>query len=224
MFQLNRRVNVQQRTLIPVIIPALRHGEGSIMVMGDLQSRGLAPGEENNWIRPAITAYGSITLSHLERITLLLKDLYSCKIMWKHTCKLCQRHIKIKSGAASPSTYDLAGAIRELISRWTSMDQLDRKIKATLGMKNISAQLWPRLLTPDQKYTKLIMRREDLFSFVADPAIFLMRPNSWCVFNKKILRQLLQWKPFLQMLPSKSKKRDDANLLVCKRHCFHRLS
>ena len=72
-----------------------------------------------NWIRPAITAYCSITRSHLER-SLSLKNLYSCNDP-KYTSKLYQRHIKSKEEQHILQLNALAGLIRGLKSHWTGV-------------------------------------------------------------------------------------------------------
>lgn len=42
-----------------------------------------------------------------------------------------------------------------------------------LGMLKVSARWAPRLLTPDQKHTRLVMSQENLTRLEADPAGFL---------------------------------------------------
>ena len=72
-------------------------------------------------IRPAITAYCSITWSHLE-CGLWLKNLYSCKIMTQSIrVNFARGTLKAKRVTARHSTDVLSGAISGLKSHWTGM-------------------------------------------------------------------------------------------------------
>ena len=122
----NRRVymwrRVNERAGTSCITPTIKHGVDSIMVwcafalckVGDLHQ------VKSSWIRPGITAYGSITWSYLER-GLLLKDLYSCKIITQSIQVNSARDILKSKGRVRPSTDTLVGAISGLKSHWTGM-------------------------------------------------------------------------------------------------------
>ena len=66
----------------PCIIPTENMDDALLWCVGlwPISKSGISTRWRVNWIRPAITAYCSITWSHLER-SLCVMDLYSCKIM-----------------------------------------------------------------------------------------------------------------------------------------------
>ena len=79
-----------------------------------------------------------------------------------------------------------------------------------LGMTKVSARWVPHLLTPDQMRTRLLMSRENLERFEADPANFMERfltqDECWVHhFEPETKKQSMQWK-HLQSPPSKNAK------------------
>ena len=87
-FWSNRRVYVRRTvgegTVTPCITPTVKHGRGCVMLwrLFLFSKSGIYTRWRANWFRLAITAYCSITRSHLEH-GLWVKYLYSCKIMTK---------------------------------------------------------------------------------------------------------------------------------------------
>ena len=137
-FRLTRRVYVWWRAATSSITPTIKYGGGSVMVWGRLLSiakSGICTRWRANWIRPAITAYCSISWSHLDR-SLWVKDLYSYKIS-----KLCQRYLKSKEEL---HIFQLAGAIRGLKSHWTGMGWIWQKSHSwtTHQVQHTSGNSW----------------------------------------------------------------------------------
>ena len=91
-----------------------------------------------------------------------------------------------------------------------SHERVEKILSKELGMTKVSARWVPRLLTPDQKRTRLFMSRENLKRFEADPANFMERfltqDECWVYhFEPETKKQSMQWK-HLQSPPSKNAK------------------
>ena len=106
-FGSNRRVyvrrRVDERAAIPCITPTVKHEGGSATVWGllPIAKSGICIKWRANWIRPAITAYCSITRSDPERF-LWVKDLYLCLIMTQSIIINSARGtLKVKSNSMS---------------------------------------------------------------------------------------------------------------------------
>ena len=80
-----------------------------------------------------------------------------------------------------------------------SRERVENILHKELGMSKVSARWVPRLLTPDQKHTWLVMSQANLAVFEADPDSFLERfftqDECWvCHFEAETKRQSMQWK------------------------------
>ena len=75
-----------------------------------------------------------------------------------------------------------------------------------LGMSKVSARWVPRLLTPDQKLTRLVMSEANLARFEADPdrfvERFLTQDECWVHhFEPETKKQSMQWKHSTSPVP-----------------------
>ena len=83
-----------------------------------------------------------------------------------------------------------------------SRERVEHILHNELGMSKVSARWVPRLLTPDQKLTRVTMSRDNLALFEADPAKFMERflTQNECWdhhLEPETKRQSMQWKhPF----------------------------
>ena len=106
-FRSNRRIytrrRVGERAATPSITPTIKHGGSSLTVWGllPIAKSGIYTRFRANWIRQTITAYCSITRSHLER-GLWLKDLYLCKIMTQ-SIRILSARVSLKEKKNSTS-------------------------------------------------------------------------------------------------------------------------
>ena len=91
-----------------------------------------------------------------------------------------------------------------------SRERVENILHNELGMSKVSARWVPRLLTPDQKHTRLAMSQANLALFEADPASFLERfitqDECWVHhFEAETKRQSMQWKHPSSPPPKKAK-------------------
>ena len=100
-------------------------------------------------------------------------------------------------------------------------------------MSKVSARWVPRLLTPDQKLTRLILSHANLAVFEADQAsfldCFLTQDECWVHHSEpETKRQSMQWKhPGSPSLEGKSRflsREGDDNSFSGKGHWVHRRS
>ena len=80
-----------------------------------------------------------------------------------------------------------------------SRERVENILHNELGMSKVSARWVPRLLTPDQKLTRLVMSEANLARFAADPdrfvERFLTQDKCWVHhFEPETKRQSMQWK------------------------------
>ena len=91
-----------------------------------------------------------------------------------------------------------------------SRERVENILNNELGMSKVSARWVPRLLTPDQKLTRLVMSEANLARFEADPdrffERFLTQDECWVHhFEPEIKRQSMQWKHSTSPAPKKTK-------------------
>ena len=100
-------------------------------------------------------------------------------------------------------------------------------------MSKVSARWVPRLLTPDQKFTRLVMSEVNLARFEANPdrlvERFLTQDECW-VHHFEPDQKAIHAVEALNFSCSKEgqgsvirRKSDGLPILGCKRHCVHRL-
>ena len=127
------RRRVSEKPATPCIKLTIKHGGGSVMCvcvcvcvcvcrwgLFPIAKSGICTRWKVNWTRLAITAFCSITQSHVER-GLWVKDFYSCKIMTQ--CILvnsARSTLKAKRNVLHNAL--VAGAIRGLKSHWTGVE------------------------------------------------------------------------------------------------------
>ena len=85
--------------------------------------------------------------------------------------------------------------------------------KNEFGMSKVLARWVPRLLTPDQKLTRLVMSEANLARFEADPdrivKRFLTKDKCWDHhFEPETKRQSMQWKYSTSPAPKKAKSQN----------------
>ena len=90
-----------------------------------------------------------------------------------------------------------------------SRERVQNILHNELGMLKVSARWVPRLLTPDQNHTRLVMSQANLAFFEADPANFLERfftqEECWVHhFKAETKRQSMQWKHSSSPPPKKA--------------------
>lgn len=91
-----------------------------------------------------------------------------------------------------------------------SRERVENILHKELGMSKVSARWVPRLLTPDQKHTRLVMSQANLVLLEADPDSFLERfltqDECWVHhFEAETKRQSMQWKHPSSPPPKKAK-------------------
>ena len=91
-----------------------------------------------------------------------------------------------------------------------SRERVENILHNELGMSKVSARWVPRLLTPDQKLTRLVMSKANLARFEADPdrfiERFLIQDECWIHhFEPETKRQSMQWKHSISPAPKKAK-------------------
>ena len=91
-----------------------------------------------------------------------------------------------------------------------SRERVENILHNELGMSKVSARWVPRLLTSDQKLTRLVMSEANLARFEADPDRFVERfltQDECCVhhFEPETKRQSMQWKHSTSPPPKKAK-------------------
>ena len=91
-----------------------------------------------------------------------------------------------------------------------SRERVENILHNELGMPKVSARWVPRLLTPDQKLTRLVMSEANLARFEADPdrfvERFLTQDECWVHhFEPETKRQSMQWKHSTSPAPKKAK-------------------
>ena len=91
-----------------------------------------------------------------------------------------------------------------------SCEPMENILHNELGMSEVSARWVPRLLTPDQKLTRLVMSEANLARFEADPdrfvERFLTQHKCWVYhFEPQTKRQSMQWKHSTSPAPKKAK-------------------
>lgn len=90
-----------------------------------------------------------------------------------------------------------------------SCERVENILHKELDLSKVSARWVPRLLTPDQKQTRLVMSLANLALFEADPITFLERfvtqDECWVHhFEPEIKRQSMQWKHPSSPAPKKA--------------------
>ena len=80
-----------------------------------------------------------------------------------------------------------------------SRERVENILHTELGMSKVSARWVPRLLTSDQKLTRLVMSEANLARFEADSDRFIERfltqDESWFHhFKQETKKQSMQWK------------------------------
>ena len=91
-----------------------------------------------------------------------------------------------------------------------SRERVEFILHSELGMSKVSARWVPRLLTPDQKRTRMTMSRDNLLLFEANPVNFVERfltqDECWVHhFEPETKRQSMQWKHSSSPAPKKAK-------------------
>ena len=87
-----------------------------------------------------------------------------------------------------------------------SRERVENILQNELGTLKVSARWVPRLLTPDQKLTRLVMSEANLARFEADPDRFLTQDECWVHhFEPETKRQSMQWKHSTSPAPKKAK-------------------
>ena len=91
-----------------------------------------------------------------------------------------------------------------------SRERVENILRNELGMSKVLAQWVPRLLTPDQKLTRLVMSETNLVRFEADPDRFVKRfltqDECWVHhFDSDTKKQSMQWKYSTSPSPKKAK-------------------
>ena len=91
-----------------------------------------------------------------------------------------------------------------------SRKQVENILYNKLGMSKVLARWVPRLLTPDQKLTRLVMSDTNLVRLEADPdrfvERFLTQDECWAHhFEPETKRQSMQWKHSTSLAPKKAK-------------------
>ena len=91
-----------------------------------------------------------------------------------------------------------------------SRERVENILHNKLGMSKVLAQWVPRLLTPDQKLTRLVMSKANLARFEADPdrfvERFLTQDECWVHhFEPETKRQSMQLKHSTSRAPKKAK-------------------
>ena len=91
-----------------------------------------------------------------------------------------------------------------------SRERVENILHNELGMSKVSARWVPRLLTPDQKLTRLVMSEANLARFEVDPdrfvERFLTQDECWVHhFEPETKRQSMQWKHSTSPAPKKAK-------------------
>ena len=115
-----------------------------------------------------------------------------------------------------------------------SRERVENIFHNELGKSKVSVRWVPRLLTPDQKLTRLVMSEANLARFEVDPdrfvERFLTQDELWVHhFEPETKKQSVRWKHSTFSAPKKAKVVSPAGkvmaylILGCKRHCVHRL-
>lgn len=114
-----------------------------------------------------------------------------------------------------------------------SCKQVEKIRRKEFGLSKVSVLWVPRILTSDQKHTRLVMSQENLAPFEADPASFLERfltqDECWVQhFETETKRQSMQWIETPLISPSiegqggvVAREGDGLHLLGCKGHYVH---